>query len=567
VENAWWRRWPGNTFIIVLAVVLVLVAGLVLYTYFSFRAAAIELILDRDEQLIVLSAARLREEISNLADNLETLALAKELSGGNEMDKRRLLQAASPRLAVYDAGVILLDHRGNVLASEPSRPEIQGEDWSDRVYFRELLADTHLYVSDAVADGPENAQVVVVSVPIIGEQNQFAGALVGMFHLGEDTLSAFYASIVRLRIGQSGGTFVADGNGRILYDTESDLIGLQVTEKQNEMIGSGVSAGVALTKDRTGHQIVSAHAPVPGTTWSLFTEDDWDILTSSTRRYSRILLFSFAAALALPPLGLTILSRIKRFPFVEAEYHTGEGIFFRRVKTVCFPKQLPMLPGWNMSQRIVKGEMDHGDFLFTWIQPDGRLVVSAGWVEGKGISRALALTSTRSCLRSASLRRLGPAEALSHCNEVLCSEEDDGIRVHCLYLIVDPSSGRVEYASAGVPEPLLFGGENQIPIYPMTSPMGIDMQADYIKAEGIIVPGESLVLMGEKGFEAFRRDGQEFHIDALPPHQEGGNRRAEILANAICSKVQDLAANGNKPTRPLHVFVLERVRSMDGGGG
>ncbi len=564
MEKAWWRYWPRSTLFIVFAIVLILVAAMVLYAYTAFRGAAIELIFDRDQQLVILSAARLREEITNLADNLETLAQNNALSGGAVEDQRLVLQEASPRLAVYDAGVVLLDHRGIVHTSEPNRPEIEGEDWSDRIYFSRVLLDSQLYVSDAVMDGPENSWVVVLSVPIIGDQNQFVGALVGMFHLGEDTLSAFYASIVRLRIGQSGGTYVVDGNGRILYDTETNLIANQISENQRAMIGSGVNAGVALTEDRAGHQIVAAHAPIPGTTWTLYTEDDWDILTRSTRRYSRILLFSFAAALALPPIGLTILSRIKWFPLVGAQHPVREGLIFKSLKAVCFPKDLPMLPGWNISRRSEQGQSQDGDFLFTWIQPDGRLVVAMGWVGAKGISGAIALASTRACLRSAALRRLDPDEALRHCNEVLCSEQEDVHRVYCLYLILDPGNGRYEYATAGVPEPLLFDGENRIPLYPAGSPMGIDLQANYIKAEGLVVSGESLVLLSRELHDAFQQIGGQLHIDHLPSYQEGGYRRAEVQGDAIFSKYQDIAANGRNPAHCLQVFILERIRSDHG---
>jgi hypothetical protein len=567
VSSAWWQRWPRNTYIIVLTVVLALVAAMVLYTYVSFREAAIDLILDRDQQLIVLSAARLRDELVNLADNLKSLALNKELSDGGLEDQRLALQAASPRLAVYDAGVVLLDHRGIVLASEPERAEITGEDWSDRAYFREILTDTHLYISDAVMDGSEDSMVVVLSIPIVGEQNQFTGVLVGMFHLGEETLSSFYASIVRLRVGQSGGTFVVDGNGLILFDTESNLIGQEVTTDQWEMITNGVNPGVALTKDNTGHQVVAAHASVPGTTWTLFTEDDWDILTSSTRRYSRILIFSFAAALVLPPLGLTIFSRLKRFPIVGDQRSISEGIISKQLKPVYFPEHLPMLPGWNLSQRIARADKDDGAFLLTWIQSDGRLMVAMGQVEDRGISGALRLASTRSCLRIAGLRGLEPDQALGYCNEVLCSEQVDISGVHCLFLMLDPRSGKMKFANAGVPEPLLVGDFTQLLTLPAGPPMGIDLQAKYPKGETMIESGKSLVMMSTELHEALVKDSDVFQVDPMLFYQEQEPRRAEVLADAILSKYQDVVVNGHHPMQTLHIFILERIRTGVGDEG
>jgi len=332
------------------------------------------------------------------------------------------------------------------------------------------------------------------------------------------------------------------------------------------MPASSDFASVELTEDRDGHQIVAAHAPVPGTSWTLITEDDWDILTSSTRRYSRFLLFSFAAALALPPLGLTILSRIKRFSFVRAEHPSKEGLIFKRIQSACFPENLPMLPGWNLSRRIERADKEDGDFLFTWIQTDGYLVIATGWVEGKGISKVFALTSTRSCLKSASIRRLDPEEALGHCNKVLCSDQEEVHGVHCLYLVLDPGTGDFKYASTGVPIPFLISGEKQMPFYSRNSLLGIDMQTNYLRAEGHIDPGVSLVFINREIHKAFDHDGEKLYPDTLPSYQKGGYRMAEALADAILVKYQAVAKNNNHSARALQVFVLERVLSDPGEG-
>jgi hypothetical protein len=43
-----------------------------------------------------------------------------------------------------------------------------------------------------------------------------------MFQLGEPTISAFYANIVRLRIGETGSTYLLDGDSHILYHRRSN---------------------------------------------------------------------------------------------------------------------------------------------------------------------------------------------------------------------------------------------------------------------------------------------------------------------------------------------------------
>ena len=86
--------------------------------------------------------------------------------------------AAGNRLLVFDGGAFLLNTFGQVVAAEPARPEILGQDWSDRDYFRQMLRSPKPVFSDIVGDGPGGAEVIVVAVPVTSSQGEFLGALV-----------------------------------------------------------------------------------------------------------------------------------------------------------------------------------------------------------------------------------------------------------------------------------------------------------------------------------------------------------------------------------------------------
>jgi hypothetical protein len=146
-----------------------------------------------------------------------------------------------------------------------------------------------VYISDVVDDGQDGQEVVVISVPIQGGSGEFVGALAGMFKLGEPTVSSLYASVVRLRLPQTGSTYLVDGNGRLLYDSEGSAIGgtLQDVGLTEALTAGG---GAYRTRDADGRDIVAASAPIPNTGWTLVLEDDWDILTASSQRYARILI-------------------------------------------------------------------------------------------------------------------------------------------------------------------------------------------------------------------------------------------------------------------------------------
>ncbi|NIS82616.1 MAG: SpoIIE family protein phosphatase [Anaerolineales bacterium] len=557
-SRSWWERWYRNIPFWILLVVMSVVALVAVYTYTAYRRAAIDLILERNQQLAVLSAARLHEELSNFANSLEILAKTNEMSDGNEHNQSEALSSASPRLAVFDGGVVLLDERGAVTATEPKRVDILGQDWSNRAYFQAVLADAQIFISNSLMDGVDDSLVIAVSVPIHGGQEEFEGALVGMFRLGEPALSAFYASIVRLRLGQSGGTYVVDSTGRILYDSESDRVGRFVTTEQLPLVASGKGASVELTKDFQGRDIVAARAPVPNTSWMLIIEDDWTILTRSPRLYSSILLLSFAIALALPPLSLVILSRQRRFPLLDPNLPSHGDFIAREIHRELHRKVLPTIPGWTLSQRCKPGKIGGRDFFDACILLDGRLMLSMGRVEAEGIQAGLALASTRSALRVATLQGLEPCQALQQCNRVLCAEYSQPIDVRCLYLLLDPSSGNVEYSGAGFARPYFYGKDRHQETQRPGTPMGLTTELYCETRESRLDKGEGLVLLSDFMLEARNKLGENFGETYLASIMRDHQRSAEALTNAIFSAFKSFYSDGRAPTDDANIIVLMR---------
>ena len=59
------------------------------------------------------------------------------------------------------------------------------------------------------------------------------------------------------------------------------------------------------------------------------------------------------------------------------------------------------------------------------------------------------MATTRAVLRGAARRLLSPGQALGRSNELLHPELPPGMFVTCLYAVLDPPSGRLQYANAG----------------------------------------------------------------------------------------------------------------------
>ena len=138
------------------------------------------------------------------------------------------------------------------------------------------------------------------------------GSMVGVFNLRATSISAFYSGILRLRIG-NGGSFIVDGNGKVLYHDDRDQVGADYGTQLPVNQVRGGEIGAIRNRNQNGTDQVSAYAPIPGTPWGLVTEESWSSLTSGSRDTQRFLLLLLALGVAVPAIVVAIgLKRVMR---------------------------------------------------------------------------------------------------------------------------------------------------------------------------------------------------------------------------------------------------------------
>lgn len=300
-------RWGLRTkiiawFFIPTALILLAVA---MVTYHAYQMVTEDLVVGRNQELIRLSAAQLASDLSEHSGTLAGIARSSHISMGDPVARRVALLNARNQLAVFDAGVMILDGQGRVVAAEPDRPGILGQDWSDRAYFRQMLRNSRPAFSNIVRDGPEGTEVVVVAVPITGSQGEFRGTLAGMFRLGATAVSSFYGGIVKLRIAGRGSAYLVDASGRSIFHTNPDLVGKDLSG--DEVVQRAHGGGRKDTWVGVGRgDIVASFASVPGTPWTLISEESWSVLMSSSQPYRQFLLVLLVLGVVVPALVVTV---------------------------------------------------------------------------------------------------------------------------------------------------------------------------------------------------------------------------------------------------------------------
>lgn len=418
----------------------------------AYQSATWTLIHERDQRLAFLSAARIAQELTEQAAVLEELARQPEVHSGTASRRRAALREAALQLGVFDGGIVLLDSFGRVVETLPSRPGILDADWSGRDYFRAQLTAPGITLSDIYDDGPSRSPVVALGVPVLDAGGGFVGVLVGLFRLDSSVVSSLYASIVRLRLGQSGDTYVVDSQGRLIYGSADDPAG-------TPLVASGAYAhldlsrpGTLRTADRQGHDVLMAHVPIPGTHWTLIVEDDWEALVAPIEPYRRLLLGLVMLAAALPVIGLAWTTWQSRQPGTQ-RWVPGQQNVAAAVHQLLAPRFLPMLPGWSLALHQRSGEQGPRDFHDFQLLPDGQLRWLICRLPADADGAAHIMSTLRAVSRSAALRGLTLEATAREASAALRPHLDPAAPLAVMWASLDPLTAVLSLLNAGCPAP------------------------------------------------------------------------------------------------------------------
>ncbi len=488
------------TWFFILAIALL--AAVAVFTFVAYQRATDNMTIDHDREYTYVAAARLREELDKFSGSLISVARLDALTSGEPSEQQEGLVESRLRLAVFDGGTVVLDNLGRVTATEPLRQELHGQDWSTRAYFAQLLANHASVYSDILPDGPDGSSVISFAVPINGPTGELRGALVGMFRLGSTTFSPFYASIVRLRIGQTGHSFLVDSKGNVIYHSDITRTGqnLAAQYEVREVLAGRI--GAQRTMDEQGDDIVAAYAPVPGTSWGLVTQEDWQALTATSQRYARILLVLLVLGMLLPAVGVGQVVRQRHRETMQRERIEQELAVAQHIQKTLLPSDVPRPPGWEIAAHWQPARAVSGDF-YDFIEfPDGGLGIIIADATDKGVPAGLVMASARSILRGVSDRLRAPGQVLERVNNLLAKDIPHNMFVTCLYSELNPETGMLYYSNAGqnLPYRVCKGQVEKLDATGL--PLGLMPGARYDAFQTQIAPGETVIFYSDGMIEA-----------------------------------------------------------------
>jgi anti-sigma regulatory factor (Ser/Thr protein kinase) len=198
----------------------------------------------------------------------------------------------------------------------------------------------------------------------------------------------------------------------------------------------------------------------------------------------------------------------------------------RVIQETLLPQELPELKNGKVSAYWRPARAVSGDFYDFLEFPDGRLGIVTGDVTGKGVPAALVMATTRTILRAAAERLVNPGQVLERANNLLCPDIPRNMFVTCLYVLLDPTSGKISYANAGHNLPQKCSPDGAIELRATGMPLGLMPEMNYEEKEAHIAPGENLLLYSDGLVEAHNPEGEMFGFPRL---------HDLILANLDCS--------------------------------
>src|SRR5918996_537516 len=252
----------------------------------------------------------------------------------------------------------------------------------------------------------------------------------------------------------------------------------------------------------------------------------------------------------------------------EAEVRSRERIEQEmRVATLIqqqfLPKELPELSGWQVSAFYRPARAVGGDFYDFIELPDGRVAIVAGDVTDKGVPAALVMATTRSILRGEGTRLVSPGKVLERANDLLYPDIPAHMFVTCLYAVLDPATGRIEFANAGHNLPYVHTGEGGVVEYRATGmPLGLMPGMRYEEKEAILGPGQTMLLHSDGVAEAHAPDGDMFGFDRMLKLMAERDTGSDII-DLMLEELDRFTGPGQEQEDDITLVAIQRSAHAD----
>jgi serine phosphatase RsbU (regulator of sigma subunit) len=259
-----------------------------------------------------------------------------------------------------------------------------------------------------------------------------------------------------------------------------------------------------------------------------------------------------------PTLQAAQLAREQRLEALEHQRVESDLRVAGDVQRTLLPQVLPDMPGWQVDSFYQPALALGGDFYDLFALRDGRIGVVIGDVSSKGIPAALLMSSTRVLLRTLAQEFDSPGDVLFNVNNKMVGDIPNGMFVTCMYAILDPLSGRFDFANAGHNPPFVRRSQGVDELRARGMPLGLMPDMPYEEQHNQVDLGDWVFFFSDGLIEAHNPDGEMFSTlrlcTRLAAAQDG-----QTFIPTLVQYLADFSGTQHEQEDDITLLVLQRA--------
>jgi serine phosphatase RsbU (regulator of sigma subunit)/anti-sigma regulatory factor (Ser/Thr protein kinase) len=269
-------------------------------------------------------------------------------------------------------------------------------------------------------------------------------------------------------------------------------------------------------------------------------------------------LLATLAAQAAPAIRVAQLVREQAAEAAERERYEQELKVAQLIQQQFLPRELPKLDRWQVAAYYGPARVVGGDFYDFIDLGEDRIGLVVGDVTDKGVPAALVMARTHSILRAEAPRLVAPSAVLARANDLLAAEMPEKMFVTCLYMVLEPATGRVVYANAGHNLPYVRTAGGVIELRATGMPLGLLPGMPYDEKEAAIAPGESMLLYSDGIVEAHSEQGEMYGFPRLKADVEVDLAGTELI-DRLLERLRAFTGRGWEQEDDITMVALRRT--------
>ena len=200
----------------------------------------------------------------------------------------------------------------------------------------------------------------------------------------------------------------------------------------------------------------------------------------------------------------------------EKKQMDREFALAREIQQRLLPESPPSIPGYELHGSNTASRQVSGDYFDFRVRSDKKVYMAIADVCGKGVGPALLMASLQASFHAWADESVPVAEMTGRLSEAISRRTGPDRFITFVLVLLDPSSGEIEYTNAGHnPGILLKGDQSMTELSSHGLPLALFPGKPYSSSKFTLGPGDLLFLYTDGVTEANSPEGDEFGFPRL----------------------------------------------------